>query len=198
MFVIWTFIFVFCVGWLARSWWFCCDEVAGHYASPAIPLSVHRQLLYITEPFTPAEEMGLQCNWSNSIKPPAEMLPAWCRQEEDQRTVWLPKRCHFWADCCSVEWQQHRQRWKRCHSKMSHIIDTQSDTDYISLSVTESNIRYSRLVFDVNEVKLICLSIQQHLLTVSVSYTHVICRVQHFRAGSAKWMGCMRQSNICL
>jgi len=61
----------------------------------------------------------------------------------------------------------------------AHMINIQSDSDSASLSVVESKIRYSRLIFDDNEVKLICSSIQQHLLTVSVRYTQVIWRVRH-------------------
>jgi len=38
---------------------------------------------------------------------------------------------------------------------MSHMINSHSDTDFISLSVTESNIRYSRLIFNDNKVKLL-------------------------------------------
>jgi len=39
-------------------------------------------------------------------------------------------------------------------AEMSHMINSQSDTDCFSLSVTESKIRYSRLIFHDNEVKL--------------------------------------------
>jgi len=41
------------------------------------------------------------------------------------------------------------QQRKRCRSKMSHTINSEC----VSLSVTESNIRYSRLIFDDNDVK---------------------------------------------
>ena len=50
------------------------------------------------------------------------------------------------------------QQRKRCHSKMLHMINSQSDIDCVSLTVTESKIRYSRLIFDDNKVMLICLS----------------------------------------
>ena len=53
------------------------------------------------------------------------------------------------------------------------------DQQLVSPSVPETKIRYSRLIFDDNEVKLICSSIQQHVLTVSVCYTQVIWRVRH-------------------
>jgi len=46
---------------------------------------------------------------------------------------------------------------KEKDAEMSHMINRQPDTDCVSLSVLESKIRYSRLIFDDIKVKLICV-----------------------------------------
>jgi len=54
------------------------------------------------------------------------------------------------------------------------MISSRSVTDGVSLSVSESKLVYSSLIFVDNKLTLICLLTYQRLVTVSVRNTQVI------------------------
>jgi len=66
-------------------------------------------------------------------------------------------------NCCNEE--------KDAAAKMSHMINRQSDTDCVSLLVTESKICYIRLIFYDSQINLLFINIKTFINSFCLLYT---------------------------